>query len=379
MEWFAVSSVVTTSLAWAGADARARGAWVSLADVCRQTMTEGRIRAAKTQISRVCRLARVGVGDLRAAINAGLIMYDEDDLVLAGWDLGKEREAARAAQRSRESRQRQQRQELPTTSGEVTDQSEVVPVSVREPFGFVNPNANPNFGTEKRRREKTRPETPPSPVGVYVGEDYSRTGDEEITATAATAQDNLINVPESVREPFANGHPNAPGVLPDCVREPFGYVNPNAHPNASPNAHPNAIISLSQESLVKAQESTPQLTPKRSAREAIPALRAAAINDHALGVIVAMGGCVRGPGGADYTAEWQRELQALDAREVLAMNTNTSEPLRLPSGFRKARERWRQLPLDQRRTIVRQVCSDYDIPCDKRPASAPPALKEQPP
>ena len=41
MEWFAVTSAVTTSLAWAGADARARGAWVSLADVCRQTMTDG--------------------------------------------------------------------------------------------------------------------------------------------------------------------------------------------------------------------------------------------------------------------------------------------------------------------------------------------------
>ena len=373
MEWFAVSSVVTTSLAWAGADARARGAWVSLADVCRQTMTEGRIRSAKTQISRVCRLARVGVGDLRAAINAGLIIYDEDDLVLAGWDLGKEREAARAAQRSRENRQRQQRQESPNISGVVADQSEVVPVSVREPFGFANPNAhpyaNPNFGTEKRRREKTRPETPPSPVGVCVGEDYSRTPEVEITATAA--QDHLINLPESVREPFANGHPNAPGVLPESVREPFGYVNPNAHPNA--------IIALSQESLEKAHKNTPQLTPKRSAREAIPALRTAAINDHALDVIVAMGGCVRGPGGADYTAEWQRELQALDAREVLAMNITASEPLRLPSGFRKARERWRQLPLDQRRTIVRQVCSEYDIPCDKRPPPAPPALKEQPP
>ena len=70
MEWFAVSSAVTTSLAWAGADARARGAWVSLADVCRQSMSEGRIRAARTQLSRVCRLARVGAGDLRAVINA---------------------------------------------------------------------------------------------------------------------------------------------------------------------------------------------------------------------------------------------------------------------------------------------------------------------
>ena len=96
------------------------------------------------------------------------IIYDEDDLVLAGWDLGKEREAARAAQRSRENRQRQQRQEMPTTPGAVADQSEVVPMSVREPFGFANPNAHPNFGTEKRRREKTRPETPPSPVGAHI-------------------------------------------------------------------------------------------------------------------------------------------------------------------------------------------------------------------
>jgi hypothetical protein len=108
----------------------------------------------------------------------------------------------------------------------------------------------------------------------------------------------------------------------------------------------------------------------------ISALRAAAINDHALGIIIAMGGCVRGSGGADYTAEWQRELQDLDAREVLAMNITAAEPLRLPSGLRKERERWRQLSIDQRRTIVRQVCSDHDIPCDKRPA---PALKEQPP
>ena len=162
MEWFAVSSAVTTSLAWAGADARARGAWVSLADVCRQTMSEGRIRAARTQLSRVCRLARVGAGDLRAVINAGLVVYDGDDLVMTGWDLGKEREAARAAQRSREHRQRQQRQEVPDEADVVTNDTTVLPEPVREPFAYAhpyaNPYANPNFSTEERREEKKRRE-----------------------------------------------------------------------------------------------------------------------------------------------------------------------------------------------------------------------------
>jgi hypothetical protein len=353
MEWFAVSSAVTTSLAWAGADARARGAWVSLADVCRQTMTESRIRAARNQLSRVCRLARVGAGDLRAVINAGLVAYDGDDLVLAGWDLGKEREAARAAQRSREHRQRQQRQEVPDEADVVTNDITVLPDSVREPFAYAhpyaNPYANPNFGTEERRVEKKRENTPPpSPQGVNSAR--TRTRDGEITATAATAQGEL---PGNDREPFANVNPNAPGILPGTVREPFA----NAYPNANPYAHPNAETTISDKSPVIPEKRPHQLAPKRSPRDALPALRSAAISDNALGVVTALGGCLRGPGAADYTAEWQRELTGTDAREVLAMCLTAREPIRLPSGLRREREAWRQLPIEERRRILHQVRS----------------------
>ena len=369
MEWFAVSSAVTTSLAWAGADARARGAWVSLADVCRQSMSEGRIRAARTQLSRVCRLARVGAGDLRAVINAGLVAYDGDDLVLAGWDLGKEREAARAAQRSREHRQRQQsqqRQESPDESDGATNDITVLPDSVREPFAYAhpyaNPYANPNFGTEERREEKKRENTPPpSPQGVNSAR--TRTPDGEITAATATAQGEL---PGNDREPFANVNPNAPGILPDTVREPFA--------NAYPYAHPNAETAISDKSSVIPEKRPHQLAPKRSPRDVLPALRSAAISDNALAIVTALGGCLRGPGAADYTAEWQRELTGTDAREVLAMCLTAREPIRLPSGLRRERDAWRQLTIEERRRILHQVCTAHDIPVDKRPPAA-----EQPP
>lgn len=353
MEWFAVTSAVTTSLAWAGADARARGAWVSLADVCRQTMTEGRIRDGRTQLNRVCRLARVGVSDLRAAIDAGLVVAEGDDLVLTGWDHGKEREATRAAQRSRDNRQRQQRQESSDESAQTTDDPTDLPGSVREPFANATPNADPNFATEERRGDKTREETPPPPQ-VVTG-DRSRTQAGRIAATAATAQGDL---PGRVREPFANNTPNAPGVVPGSVRERFA----------------NAAGAESQDSAVKPQKDSQQLTPKRSRLDALPALRSAAISDNALGIVAAMGVCLRGPGGADYTAEWQRELTGTDAREVLAMCLTARDPIRLPSGMRREREAWRALPIDERRSIVHQVCTTHGIPVEKRPPAT-----EQPP
>ncbi len=222
-------------------------------------MSEGRIRAARTQLSRVCRLARVGAGDLRAVINAGLVVYDGDDLVMTGWDLGKEREAARAAQRSREHRQRQQRQQSPDESEVASNDITVLPDSVREPFAYAHPYANPNFGTDVRREDKTKEDTPPpSPQGVNSAR--TRTPDGTIAATAATAQGEL---PRNDREPCANVNPNAPGILPDTVREPFA----NAYPNANPYAHPNAETTIADKSLVIPEKGPLQLAPKRSPRE----------------------------------------------------------------------------------------------------------------
>ncbi len=364
MEWFAVTSAVTTSLAWAGADARARGAWVSLADVCRQTMTDGRIRDARSQLTRVCRLARVGAGDLRAVINAGLVVYDGDDLVLTGWDHGKEREAASAALRARNSRQRQQRQQLLDDEAPTSDEAAELPESVREPFAnatpHATPNADPNFGTEERRGDKTREETPPpSPQGAEDADSRTRGG--RIAATAATAQGHLS---DTVREPYANTTPNELGVGPGTVRPAFA--------NAPPHATPNAKLTVSGESPEISTNRPQHLAPKRSPRDALPALRAAALSDHALGIVTALGVCLRGPGGADYTAEWQRELSGIDAREVLAMCLTAREPIRLPSGLRREREAWRQLPIEERRSIVHQVCASHSIPAERRPSSTDP-------
>ena len=360
MEWFAVTSAVTTSLAWAGADARARGAWVSLADVCRQTMTDGRIRDARSQLTRVCRLARVGVGDLRAVINAGLVVYDGDDLVLTGWDHGKEREAASAALRARNSRQRQQRQQLLDEDAQAADDTSDLPASVRGPFANATPHADPNFGTEKRRGEKTREDSPP-PSPQDIDDADARTQDGRIAATAATAQG---HGPGTKHPSFANETPNEPGAEPGTVRLAFA--------NAPPYATPNAKQAISGESLGKATERPQQLAPKRSPRDALPALRAAALSDNALGIVSAMGVCLRGPGGADYTAEWQRELNGTDAREVLAMCLTAREPIRLPSGLRRERDAWRQLPIEERRSIVHQVCATHGIPVERRPPSTDP-------
>ena len=215
-----------------------------------------------------------------------------------------------------------------------------------------------------RREDKTKEDTPPpSPQGVNSAR--TRTPDGTIAATAATAQGEL---PGNDREPCANVNPNAPGVLPGSVREPFA----NAYPNANPYAHPNAETTISDKSPVIPEKRPHQLAPKRSPRDALPALRSAAISDNALGIVTALGGCLRGPGAADYTAEWQRELTGTDAREVLAMCLTAREPIRLPSGLRREREAWRQLPIDERRRILHQVCTTHEIPVDKRPSAPEP-------
>jgi hypothetical protein len=365
MEWFSVSSAVTTSLAWAGADARARGAWVSLADVCRQTMTEGRISAARTQLTRVCRLARISMGDLRSAIASELMRYDADDLVLIGWDIAKEREAARAAQRARDHRRRQQPSHQPHAlhesheSDNLIHHEDNIADPVREPYGLQNPYAHPNYVPEKTRRDQTIPEntSPPSPLGVTENNLPTR---DNIPTVATTAAQEITSIkPDHVHEACANAESHEAGITPPRVREPYAYAHPYEKPHGNNQGN--------QGSAQKSVKSTSELTPKRSEKDVVSAVRTAALHDDALGVIVAMGGCLRGPKGTDYTTEWQREIQGSDARELLAINKTAAEPLRLPSGLRKERERWRQIPLEQRRDLVLQVCADYHIPHDKRP------------
>jgi hypothetical protein len=275
--------------------------------------------------------------------------------------------AARSARppvrRARTSRQRQQRQHLPDEDAPATNDTADVPASVREPFANATPHApphaDPNFGTEKRRGDKTREETPPSPHGFAHAD--ARTQDDTIAATAATAQG---HEPDTKHPPFANATPNEAGIGPGTVRPAFA--------NAPPHVTPNAKQAVFQESPGKAPERPQQLAPKRSPRDALPALRAAALSDNALGIIAAMGCCLRGPGGADYTAEWQRELTGIDAREVLAICLTAREPIRLPSGLRRERDAWRQLPVEERRSVVHQVCTSHGIPVERRPPSMDP-------
>jgi hypothetical protein len=172
-------------------------------------------------------------------------------------------------------------------------------------------------------------------------------------ATAATAQ---VMQPGSVRESFAYATPNDPRVEPGTVRERFA----------------NAEVDESQESPANRQNQPLQLAPKRTRRDALPSLRKAAIEDNALAIITAMGGCLRGPAGTDYTPEWQRELAGIDAREVLALCQNAADPIRLPSGLRRERETWRHRPLDERRRLVHQVCTVHGIPIEKRPTAPEP-------
>lgn len=363
MEWFAITSAVTTSLAWAGADARARGAWVSVADVCRQTMTGGRIAEAKEQLKRVCRLARVGVGDLRAAIDAGLLVWDGNDLVVAGWDHAKEREAARAVQRARDHRAQKREADAPdlgdtSVSAAVSSAadpaertpsvSSTQPPTVRTPFAYAPPYAEANCATEKRREEKTRGDTPPSPPQDVP----TRVAHAARAATAATA---LAQVSEVIREPSPDTIPPESRSAPRCVRE----------------RQANAETVESADSMADPPKPSPDLAPKRSSVPARRAVRLAALGDDALGTITALGGCLRGPGGTDYAPEWQRELAGLDAREVLGICWSACEPIRLPSGLRRALSAWRALPADERRAAVAHACRAYDLPMSRRPEVSP--------
>ena len=138
-----------------------------------------------------------------------------------------------------------------------------------------------------------------------------------------------------------------PGRMVSCTQV-MNWTNLRPTPSM-----PETVIS--DKSPVIPEKRPHQLAPKRSPSDALPALRSAAISDNALGIVTALGGCLRGPGAADYTAEWQRELTGTDAREVLAMCLTAREPIRLPSGLRRERDTWRQLPIDERRRVIHQV------------------------
>lgn len=403
MEWFAISSTMTTSLEWAGANARARGAWVSLADVCRQTMTEGRICNARKQISRVCRLARVCVGDLRAALEAELLTYDNDDLVLTGWDVAKERETTRAALRAKDHRQRLMKRyeeakdglskddqgdsdggsdggsggddnsdasatpALTSVPADVrpthTDLPPVIPESVRSdvrvgvcaPYAYAPPHADPYSRGDKTRQDKTKEEK--------IREETASSPPPEVTGAHAQEPDNptttaslMNNVPESVRPSFAYGGPYATSRL-----------HLDAHSTSTGKTYPLKRTQEKERLPEKSASTLMGLAPRRSEAEKMALCVEAACADDVLGIVRVLGGTMRGRDGIDYAPEWQRETKDCDARTLLAIWLTANEPIRLPSGLQREWKIWRELPLTVRKDIVADTCKKYKIPLGQRP------------
>lgn len=88
MEYMKLQRSFRKSDAWVGADAAARGAWVSVAGYCADEENGGRIVAAKRWLERLWQ-HRVGctLPEIEHAIALELARWDGDDLIVEGYDL----------------------------------------------------------------------------------------------------------------------------------------------------------------------------------------------------------------------------------------------------------------------------------------------------
>jgi hypothetical protein len=116
---------------------------------------------------------------------------------------------------------------------------------------------------------------------------------------------------------------------------------------------------------------------------AIPALRHVGIDRHkiiqatARGDLIALLRAFGCPAGRELIDEWHRDVDGLKLAMVaviLGWRRHHHQPVRLPSGFRAAREAWRRLNADDRYHIAVDMAELYGLP-----PPAPPAPPAPPP
>lgn len=108
----------------------------------------------------------------------------------------------------------------------------------------------------------------------------------------------------------------------------------------------------------------PTTTTTTRARERVPAYNAHAVRDafrrgDAQGIIAAFGCTIRGREG-----EWHAEAGGLQLGVlvvILWMAVRERSPIRQPSGFRKAREAWGKLPVEERQGIAVIAAAELGI------------------
>jgi hypothetical protein len=116
---------------------------------------------------------------------------------------------------------------------------------------------------------------------------------------------------------------------------------------------------------------SPPSPPERPLRANIPALREVGIDRQkviratAHGDLVALLRAFGCPTGRDLMVEWDRDVDGLRLAMVaviLGWRRHYHAPVRLPSGFRAAREAWRRLHAAERYAIAADMADLYGLP-----------------
>lgn len=115
--------------------------------------------------------------------------------------------------------------------------------------------------------------------------------------------------------------------------------------------------------------------PVRRVQAVQPAAVLQAINVGDLRALVqAFGGNLTG----DRPSEWARDLDGLSLQQVavlFAWRRAEGQPIREPSGARKAREDWRSLTTEDRHAVAAVACTDLGIELPRRPQPIPEAVE----
>ena len=374
-----VSMALLASLTWRRASVRARGAWVSFADICQQIQSNGRLANLRLRRERTgwCRMAGVGAGDLRALVEDGLATYAGDDLMLAGWSREPEPAPSTAAMRARAYRVRQALKAGTPRVGGVLVVGDLTP----------DESIATSLGTGRdERRDASQGTTAHSVTGhvtnpVTLAVTNVTAGVTNVTPHAFAVSSKKVpsehsNVRSNVR--FDDNHERS-----HDDGDQLTTSRSNAHTCASQADVRHAERDEKRDESRDGENAQPQphtdsthVSQNTYGTKPLPHLvranrasvRSAVLANEPLRLITVLGATVRGRDDrtSDLTDEWLQAFGADDARIVLAICCCGSELPRLPSRYRALADRWRSYDIHQRRLRAHDLCAALDLPTGKR-------------
>ena len=358
MAWFAVDARWTRSLRWLYASRAARFGWYALAELANELRTPGIIPDAQGRDREVADAARIRVTELRACMAAGLAHYGDDGaLRLEGWVNVAGNEPPRSESAA---------PLPPKRSSQLTDAQRA----------------------QRRAAGQARAAAAGRSAGAFAGGDSDDIGDGARAAVAARLPAEPTSGASGAPAERTSGAPAKPtsGGDQQSASDDHGSVGNLHQPTEDrPPDPPGAPVATTPPIIAATDGSPPpSLPPAGAGAFRLPALEPAGLDRQAIIRAVArgdLGAVLRGFGcqaGGGLMPEWRRDADGLSvamAAVLLGWRRYERDPVRLPSGLRAARERWRALGAEERRRIGANMVGLYGLP-SLRPADTgdtPPA------